>query len=203
MANNATRSNYGPCRLYYGDPTAGSGAMVDLGVMYNVNIVVDQAVTYTSNANITGVRDHNSVRAMPSMCYVEAEMADWSKAILEAVNLNGTATGSGEAKTIGFGDRFKDIDPSTLFVLPDDDSASGVNSDYGFWLPSASASIGNFIRYGVPTRGGETQALWSVRFDANYRETDQTSPTPVSIPADFRMGFYGDPASISLSWSIS
>ena len=196
----ARRTEVGPCRAYYGDPTAGSGAMVLLGTMENVTVDANQGWTGSSSAELGGAIEHSTARAMPADPNITAEIADWTKAKLQAINIAGVNTGT----AVGFGDSYKSIDPGTLFLLPLDDVSSGVSSDYGIWIPSATPIIGAFARYGRPTRNGETgPVFYSVSFRSNYREEDQTSPTPVAIPAGFRLGWYGDPSELSLSWTIA
>lgn len=190
----------GPCYGYYGDPTAGSGAMVNLGDLENVTVSANQGYTFSSSALLAGAPDHDTIRKMPAQPVLNMECGDWTKAKIEALNVLGTTTST----VIGFGSSYASVAPGTMFVLPADELANGVSSTRGIWVPSATPVIGDFARFGRPTRNGETgPAFFNVQVFAAKRTQDQTSPTPVAIPADFQLMFYGAPDDIGLTWTIA
>lgn len=201
MATNADAyTPIGDALLYFGDPTAGSGAMKDLGKSENVAFNPGQRVTWGSDAALNGVPDSDKLYDQTPAATVTADLVDQGVTSLNNIIYNSTVTSA----AVGGGSAFaKQTTKKTLFVLPRTQVSSGVAAANGIWLPSCIAQVGNAAGYTRPTVNGETITTFDVTFTAAYVESDQTSPTPVSIPANARIWFMGDPSDLSLTWSIA
>lgn len=190
----------GDAQVWFGDPVAGSGAMKDLGAVENVVFNPGERMTFASDAQLNGVPDGNKLYKQVPLATVECDFVDIGITALNNIIYGGTVT----TGAFGPGSAFvKHTSVKTLFVLPRTQVASGVAAANGLWFPSAVAQINSGPQYGRPTVNGETITTYNATFTACYIESDQTSPTPVAIPANARIWFMGDPSDLSLTWTIA
>jgi len=86
----------------------------------------------------------------------------------------------------------------TLAVVPASQAADGALAANAFWMPAVGiAGLDGFTFGRVPE--GEVINPYNVRFTAARRETDQAG---AAIPARNRIGFWGPPETLGLSWSL-
>ncbi len=187
----------GPCTLYMGDPTVGSG-MTSLGDTEDVAVNFGVRSAWVSSAQKQGVPLADSTYVMVPEPAVTAQLTDAQNATLKEIILGAVET----SVTLGIGDTFSLIASlPTLFILPETEVANGVNSVHGIWIPAAIPSGVDGISFGRVSPG-EILQPYNVTFNAAFRTEDQTSPTPVAIPAGNRILFKGPPSELGLSWSL-
>lgn len=190
----------GSARLWYGDPVAGSGAMKDLGATENAAFDPGFRYTYGSDAELVGAPDSEKLFDLPPTPTVTADLTDFG-----VTNLNNMSHGTTlTSTTLGGGSTFfKHTEKRTLFVLPKREEADGVSAANGVWLPCATFQSNGGPNHGRPTVNGETITTFPVIFAGARMVEDQTSPTPVEIPANAQFFFIGDPSNLSLTWTIA
>lgn len=201
MANNSDLYQpIGPARLWYGDPTAGSGAMKDLGPTENVVFNPGYRMTFGSDAELNGAPDSDKLFDECPIPTISADLTDFGVTNLNNITHSSTITGD----TLGGGSAFtKHSAKRTLFMLPKREESDGVTAANGVWIPTATVQFDGGPNHGRSTINGETIVTFPVTFTGAYTVEDQTSGTPVAIPANARMFFIGDPSNLSLTWTIA
>ena len=190
----------GAALLYLGDfATPSVTQIVDVET-----VEVDYGVSgaYTSNASLNGTPTASGQFRLAPKPVVRAQIADAGIDQLALFLPGITKATSGSDEAIGFGSSFTAIAEASvpsLFVLPDQQSADGVDAANGIWLPAVTITGPNGMSFGrVPE--GEILQPFNVEFRGAYRDTDQGS---TAIPENARIIFVGPPAAFSLTWALS
>lgn len=189
----------GPAYLYLGN--FATGDVAQLGLVRNVAFNPQIRTAFTSADAQSGVPHADGIYYLASQAEVTAEMQSMTYDEIQRLIFGATTTSSGTSATIGAPDQFGAVTGSavpTLFVLPSQEAADGVNAEHGIWLPAVTVQISN-LSFGRVEEGEITQA-YQVSFRAAYRVQDQAATT---IPEGYRIWFMGRPSVIGLNWSLS
>lgn len=190
----------GPCQVYVG-VFAGTVAVTELTDVEEVSLDLGIRMPWTSNANLDGVPTADGLYYHTPQPKIQMTLVDADLAQLTSLLPITTTTASSQTG-LGIGSSFAAIaeaDVPSMFILPRQQSASGVNAPNGIWLPAVRIAGFNGIRFGR-TGDQEIQQAYQVNVDAVYRETDHDS---TSIPAQARVLFFGSPTAFGLTWALS
>lgn len=191
----------GPALLYLGDPTA-SGTMTQVIDVENVSLDLGLRSAYTSNASLNGTPVVDGQYRLSPRPIAQVTLADASVDQLAEFLLGLSKTVNGSDEGVAFGSSFTAIaraDVPTLQILPDQQSADGVNAANAIWFPATTIGGLDGINFGRVDEG-EIQQFYNITFEAVYTATDQSAG---AIPADARIAFMGPPSAFGLTWSYS
>lgn len=190
----------GPCQVYVGDFTA-SPSVTELVDVESVSIDLGIKQPYTSNANLDGAPTADGLYYGVPNPQIQLTLVDADLAQITALLPLTTTTASSQTG-LGLGSSFTAIAEASvpsMFILPRQQNASGVNAANGIWIPAARISGFSGLNFG---RTGDQEILqpYTVNVQACYRATDQDS---TAIPAAARVLFFGSPTAFGLTWALS
>lgn len=191
----------GPAKVRLGNPITG-GAMTLVTDVESVEIDLGLRSAYTSNAGLNGTPIVDGQYVLAPQPVARITVADASIEQLNLLLLGESITTASAVSAIGFGSSFKSISAAnvpTVNILADQQEADEEDAANALWFPGGIISGLEGINFGRVDEG-EIQQFYSFEIRAVYRDEDQTSPTPVAIPASARIAFMGDPAAFGLTW---
>ncbi len=182
----------GEVRAYAGNPVTAAGAdMNDLGKLGNFTY---RFVPKITKVGINGILQSGGQQLQAVILQGRLELYDQDNDILSQFfpwsALTGTSLGAGTAGL---------VPARSLCILPLDEVANGVDSDYGFWFPDYHITNDPEGLYNAKADQENVDSNMVVEFEALWRTADSGA---TAIPFAAAGGFRGQPDDFGLTWFL-
>lgn len=182
----------GKVKGWAGDPVTALGAdMEDLGELGNFSFMWQPLDTVVA---INGVGYADGYHSEGAILRGRLEIYDQATANIVRFMPQFALTGT----SLGFG-RSGLVTPRSLCILPVDEVADGVASDYGFWYPAYRVTNSPESTYNAKPQNGLLDNPLVIEFEALKRVVDSGD---TAIPATAQTGFIGQPDDHGLTWTL-